>query len=57
MTRCAASISKMAAFSVSREVALSWIAALGQDERVRGEALSIEELCRLSDIIGEARGK
>ena len=46
-----------AAFSVSREVALSWIAALGQDERVRGEALSIEELCRLSDIIGEARGK
>ena len=46
-----------AAFSVSRETALAWIGALGLDERVRGEALSIEELCRLSDIIGEARGK
>lgn len=45
-----------AAFSVSREAALSWIAALGKDERVRGEVLDIEELCALSDVIGEARG-
>ena len=44
-----------AAFRVSRETALAWIARLGQDERVRGEALSIAELCALSDIIGEAR--
>ncbi|MBR3504848.1 MAG: ribosomal RNA small subunit methyltransferase A [Clostridia bacterium] len=45
-----------AAFSVNRETALSWIAALGRDGRVRGEVLGIEELCALSDIIGEARG-
>lgn len=42
-----------AAFSVPRERALEWIAALGRDERVRGEALSIAELARLSDIIGD----
>ena len=29
----------------------------GLDERVRGEALSMEELCRLSDVIGEARAE
>ena len=44
-----------AAFSVSREVALGWIGALGHDERVRGEALTVGELCALSDIIGESR--
>lgn len=43
-----------AAFHVSRETALAWIARLEKDERVRGEALSVEELCRLSDIIGQA---
>ena len=42
-----------ASFSVPREKALEWIAALGKDERIRGEALSIAELARLSDIIGE----
>ena len=46
-----------AAFSVNRETALQWIARLGLDERVRGEALSIGELCRLSDVIGEARAE
>lgn len=42
-----------ASFSVPREKALEWIAVLGKDERIRGEALSIGELARLSDIIGE----
>jgi 16S rRNA (adenine1518-N6/adenine1519-N6)-dimethyltransferase len=42
-----------ASFSVPREKALEWIAVLGKDERIRGEALSIAELARLSDIIGE----
>ena len=45
-----------ASFSVPREKALEWIAALGKDERIRGEALSIGELARLSDIIGEDMG-
>ena len=45
-----------AAFGAARETALSWIAALGKDERVRGEALSIAELAALSDII-EAAGR
>ena len=43
-----------AAFGAPREAALQWIAALGRDERVRGEALSVAELAALSDIIGDA---
>ena len=46
-----------AAFHAPRETALEWIRALGKDERVRGEALSIAELAALSDIIGESIGQ
>ena len=43
-----------AAFHAPRETVQEWIAALGKDERIRGEALSIAELAALSDIIGES---
>ncbi len=46
-----------ASFGVPRETALQWIATLGKDERVRGEALSVAELAALSDIIGETAGR
>ena len=38
-------------FSVDRDRALEWIDALGADQKIRGESLSVAQLCALTDII------
>ncbi|MCD8373133.1 MAG: 16S rRNA (adenine(1518)-N(6)/adenine(1519)-N(6))-dimethyltransferase RsmA [Clostridia bacterium] len=43
----------MQAFGVSRGKATEWIAALGEDGKIRGEELSPEKFAALSDIIGK----
>ncbi|MBR1821419.1 MAG: ribosomal RNA small subunit methyltransferase A [Clostridia bacterium] len=40
-----------ATFGFSQEVAKAILSAAGADEKVRGEALTLEELCRVSDAI------
>jgi len=42
-----------AAFGLDQQQAKDVLAAAGVDERVRGEALSLEELCRVADAISE----
>ena len=42
-----------AAFGLDQQQAKDVLAAAGVDERVRGEALSLEELCRVADAIFE----
>ena len=42
------------AFSVSRDTALGWLSEAGLQDKVRGEALSVAQLCRLSDVILDA---
>ena len=42
-----------ATFRADRAEALAWMEEAGLDEKVRGEKLSLEELARLSDAIGE----
>jgi len=44
-----------AVFRVNRDQALQWIQAEGLPEKIRGEALSLEELGRLSDQMEEDR--
>ncbi len=44
-----------AGFSIPREVGQQWLKAAGLDEKVRGEALTLEEIARLSDVITESR--
>lgn len=43
-----------AAFGLDQQRAKAVLAAAGVDERARGEALSLEELCRVADAISEA---
>ena len=40
----------MATFRIEKARALEWLERAGLDEKVRGEKLTLEELCRLSDI-------
>ena len=40
----------MATFRIEKARALEWLEKAGLDEKVRGEKLTLEELCRLSDI-------
>ena len=40
-------------FGLDQQQAKDVLAAAGVDERVRGEALSLEELCRVADAIFE----
>ena len=42
-----------AAFGLDQQAAKAALAAAGLDERVRGEALDLEALCRLADILAE----
>ena len=42
-----------AAFGLSQEEAKALLLEAGLDERVRGEALTLEELCRVSDLLSE----
>lgn len=42
-----------AAFGLDQQQAKDALAAAGVDERVRGEALSLEELCRVADAISD----
>ena len=44
-----------AAFGLDNDGARAVLAAAGVDERVRGEALSLEELCRVADALTDAR--
>lgn len=44
-----------AAFSVSREKAGMWLSEAGLDEKVRGEAITLEQAAILSDVIGGAK--
>lgn len=43
-----------ASFGLDQQRAKAVLAAAGVDERARGEALSLEELCRVADAISEA---
>jgi len=43
-----------ASFGLDQQRAKAVLAAAGVDERARGEALSLEELCRVADAIAEA---
>lgn len=43
-----------AAFSIERVYASELLAQAGLDERIRGEALSVAQLCALADILTEA---
>ena len=45
-----------AAFSLDQQAAKAVLEAAGLDERVRGEALTLEELCRVSDAIASLEG-
>ena len=40
----------MATFRIEKARALEWLERAGLDKKVRGEKLTLEELCRLSDI-------
>ena len=40
----------MATFRIEKARAVEWLEKAGLDEKVRGEKLTLEELCRLSDI-------
>ena len=42
-----------AAFGLDQEAACAVLDAAGVDRRVRGEALTLEQLCRVADAIGE----
>ena len=42
-----------AAFGLDQESACAVLDAAGVDRRVRGEALSLQQLCRVADAIGE----
>lgn len=44
-----------AAFGLDNDGARAVLAAAGVDERVRGEALSLDELCRVADALTDAR--
>ena len=44
------------AFSLTREQAASIVEGAGLDARVRGEALTMQELCTVSDALGEFMG-
>ena len=44
------------AFSLTREQATSVVESAGLDARVRGEALTMQELCTVSDALGECMG-
>ena len=44
-----------ASFSVDRDTAEKWLTACGLDPKVRGEALSLAELCALADVIFDAK--
>ena len=44
-----------ASFSVSREVAGQWLEAAGLNDKIRGEALTLEQIAALSDVIGAAK--
>lgn len=41
-----------ASFSVSREQAAEWLENAGLDGKIRGEALTLEQIAALSDVIG-----
>lgn len=40
-----------AAFSVSRDQAKNWLCGAGLDEKIRGEAITLRQTARLSDVI------
>ena len=42
-----------ASFSVNRETAQDWLEKAGLDAKIRGEALTLAQIARLSDVIGE----
>ena len=42
-----------AAFDVDRERAARWLNAVGLPPQIRGEALSIEQMAALSDVISD----
>ena len=44
-----------ASFSVSRETAGQWMEAAGLNDKIRGEALTIDQIAALSDVIGEGK--
>ncbi len=44
-----------ASFSVSREQAGAWLAAAGLDDKIRGEALTLEQIAGLSDVISAGK--
>ena len=44
-----------ASFSVSREVAGQWLEAAGLNDKIRGEAVTLQQIAALSDVIGAAR--
>ncbi len=41
-----------ASFSVNRETAQGWLEEAGLDSKIRGEALTLAQIARLSDVIG-----
>lgn len=45
-----------AAFRLDQQAAKAVLAAAGLDERVRGEALDLEALCRVADILADMQG-